>query len=151
MSEFFHFGVKVARAMSTKTAAGLGGLGKSLGNMIGGAAQAAPTAKALPAPRLAPQSVMTAKPSWLRHNEAVQKGIDPATGVRPGAVAPTPPPPPPVPAAHGGMTPLQRKLYKNETGQAAPAPRTVGEFEAARGGQGPLAFQGEGALYRAGQ
>jgi hypothetical protein len=37
------------------------------------------------------------KPSWLRNQEAVARGIDPKTGVRPGSVAPKPPAPPPPP------------------------------------------------------
>lgn len=45
---------------------------------------------------LAPGSVTSAAPSWLRNNQAVARGLDPKTGLRPGAVAP---PPPPVPTA----------------------------------------------------
>lgn len=64
------------------------------------------------------------KPAWLRHNEAVARGIDPKTGVRPGAVAPAAPAPPPVP-------PSQR-MYRFQPGKrpgavapAVPAPPPV--------------------------
>lgn len=43
----------------------------------------------------------TALPEWLRNNRATARGIDPKTGVRPGAVAPTPAPPTPPPRDYG--------------------------------------------------
>jgi hypothetical protein len=35
----------------------------------------------------------TAAPDWVRNNQALSRGVDPSTGVRPGAVAPAPPAP----------------------------------------------------------
>jgi hypothetical protein len=107
MSDYFHFGVKVARALSTKTAAGLGDIGEGVGKIIGRITSSG--AKAAPTPKLAPQSVVTAKPSWMRHNAAVQQGLDPATGLKPGAVAP-PPPPVPKPALPPRQTPRDNQV-----------------------------------------
>jgi hypothetical protein len=47
------------------------------------------------------------KPAWLRNNEAVSRGIDPKTGVRPGSVAPKPPAPPPPPKAPPARSPAE--------------------------------------------
>ena len=72
-----------------KNAGGLAAMGKSMGGMLGGAAKAAPPA---PIGRAG-----AAAPAWLRNNQAVAKGLDPTTGLKPGAVAPAPPPVPTAP------------------------------------------------------
>lgn len=64
------------------------------------------------------------KPSWLRNQEAVARGIDPKTGVRPGAVAPKPAAPPPPPK------PISESVYSAKPGSPMdwphpPAPKPV--------------------------
>lgn len=51
------------------------------------------------------------KPAWVRNNEAVARGIDPKTGVRPGSVAPTAPPPMPAPPK-----PIAESVYATKPG-----------------------------------
>jgi hypothetical protein len=64
------------------------------------------------------------KPSWLRNQEAVARGIDPKTGVRPGSVAPAPPPLPAAPK------PVGESVYAAKPGgpmdfPQAPLPKPV--------------------------
>jgi hypothetical protein len=64
------------------------------------------------------------KPAWVRNNEAIARGIDPKTGVRPGSVAPTAPPPPALPK------PVGESVYAAKPGgpmdfPQAPPPKPV--------------------------
>jgi len=83
---------------------------KWLQNLIAPAAQSAAPVAQRAARSAVPATVTragTAAPSWLRHNQAVARGVDPKTGLRPGAVAPSPPPVPatPMPKTPGPITP----------------------------------------------
>jgi hypothetical protein len=64
------------------------------------------------------------KPAWLRNNELAQRGIDPKTGLRPGAKSPAPPPPPALPK------PVGESVYAAKPGgpmdfPQAPPPKPV--------------------------
>lgn len=85
---------------------------KFLTNLIAPAANAA-----APAATKVVSRAGTAAPSWVRHNQAVARGINPATGLKPGAVAPAPPPPPTAPKIT--ITPEQAAA-------ATPLPTTPG-------------------------
>lgn len=107
----FLFGEKVAvnpRALM-KTVAGL----------TGQAPKAVPTARVTGAgttQMLAPQSVTSALPAWLRQNQAVAKGVNPSTGLKPGAQFQAPPAPPTAP---------KLKITPEEIAAAKPAASAV--------------------------
>lgn len=84
-----------------QAAGGKGGLGGMFGGIAADAARSLtraapptlPTAAARPKLPTTRTSAGTAAPSWIRNNQAIASGIDPKTGLKPGAVAPPPPPP----------------------------------------------------------
>lgn len=91
---------------------------KFLMNMAAPAANAAANTAASTARRAAPAVVSragTAAPAWVRNNQAVARGINPATGLKPGAVAPAPPP-----------VPTKITITPEQAAAATPLPTTPG-------------------------
>ena len=100
--------------------------GKFLASFIRPAAGAATDAATAAARRVGPSaaaSAVSVKPQWIRANELAAKGINPATGLKPGAkFAPPPVPPKPPrtavsPAQAAATTPAAQaqSFYDNAT------------------------------------
>lgn len=67
---------------------------------------------------------VTQPPKWLRNNQMAAQGIHPTTGLKPGAVAPTPPAPLPRPAsqAPGELAEAAVRRYGDLTRHVNPVP-----------------------------
>lgn len=100
---------------------------KSLMNLAAPAANAAANTAASTARRAAPAATSgpgTLPAQWVRNHQTIARGINPATGLKPGAVAPAPPAPvAPAPVRDFGRVPTGQpattelqSFYNNATG-----------------------------------